>query len=105
MAKGQRERRPNFRPVYAFAPSTNRMSRAPKGPAPVVFSLAESLPVQSFQTAGAVAELLHLDTHAVEHGYPQVVERRVVRVADVPAGLDRATAVAGKQDRQVVVVV
>ncbi len=44
-----------------------------------------------------------LRAEAVEHRQPEVVERRLGLVADVAAGLDRAAALAGQQDRQVVV--
>src|SRR5581483_7937644 len=58
---------------------------------------------QPFQQAGAVAQLVGADAHAVEQGQPEVVQRRLALVLDVPAGLQAATALAGDEDRQVVV--
>ena len=46
-----------------------------------------------------------MDPHAVEQGQVQVHQRRVLREPQVATGLQRPAAVAGDEDRQVVVVV
>src|SRR5262249_48961341 len=67
-------------------------------------SSARLVSTQLRQLARAVAALVGLDAHAVEHAQPQVVQRRVAAILEVPARLD-AAALAQQQDRQVVVVV
>ncbi len=44
-------------------------------------------------------------SRTVEHREPEIVQRRVFRVADVPARLDRPGTAAHHENRQIIVVV
>src|SRR5262245_53590295 len=58
---------------------------------------------QLIQNPSAVAELGGLCAEALEHGQPEIVQRRFTSVADVAAGANRAAAAASQQNRQVAV--
>src|SRR5579884_1381510 len=60
---------------------------------------------QLLQTACAVADGLGMNAHTVEQGEEQVRHRGSVRVVQMTPRFDRARALAGQQDRQVVMVV
>src|SRR6478752_2446978 len=60
-----------------------------------------SMSAQILQPPRAVAELVRLGPHAVEHAQPQVGDRRLLRVLHVPAALDRAAALTEQERRQV----
>src|SRR5262249_29660059 len=57
------------------------------------------------QPTRAVAEVRQVRPHAVHQLNVEVGDRRVARVADVPARFNGAAALAGQEDRQLVVVV
>ena len=54
---------------------------------------------------GAIAELRGRDSGPLEHREVQIIQGRLLGIDEVPAALDRAAALAGEEDRQVVVVV
>src|SRR5438132_784944 len=60
---------------------------------------------QTFESSGGIADGIDVDLHAVEHRHPEVVERRVLVVTNMTAGLDRAATAAGQEDGEIVVVV
>src|SRR5690348_2299679 len=62
------------------------------------------LSLQPLETPGRVTDAVDVDLHAVEHRHPEVIERRVLRIADVAARRERPAAAAREEDRQVVVV-
>src|SRR5581483_9588566 len=60
---------------------------------------------QVLQAAGAVAEAVDADAHALEHGQVQVGDGRIARIADMTVRAERSASLACEENGEVVVVV
>src|SRR3954468_23565905 len=63
---------------------------------------SSSLLCEPGQSAGTVAKCLLINSHALQHREIQIAERRLLREAQPPSGLQRALASARERDRQIV---
>ena len=61
--------------------------------------------IQAFESSRAITDRLHLDIQPIEHRQIQIRDWRLIRIADVPAGTNRAARAARKHCRQVVMLV
>src|SRR5262245_8384531 len=71
------------------------------GPPPSSSSFSRKV----FELAGTVTQPVHMNIHAVQHAQEQIRQRRFPPVNNVPPRFQRAAALAGDEDGQVVVVV